>query len=69
MYSKNFDPDKGTITLPDIYSKVVSSDATFDVVTCVEAQKLSLEREDDVVGHRRLILTIDKADKTREASR
>jgi hypothetical protein len=40
-----------------------------EVVTCFEAQKLCVEREDDVVGHRRLILTIDKADKTRDAIR
>ena len=44
LYSDNFNTDKGEIILPDIYSKVVSSDAKFEVVTCVEASKLSLER-------------------------
>ena len=37
LYKKNFDPEKGIIILPDVYSKVVSSDAKFEVVTCVEA--------------------------------
>ena len=41
---KNFDPEKGEIILPDVYSNVVSSDAQFEVVTCVEAKKLVLER-------------------------
>ena len=37
LYLKNFDPEKGIIILPDVYSKVVSSDAKFEVLTCVEA--------------------------------
>ena len=44
LYTDNFHPEKEEIILPDIYSKVVSSDARFEVVTCVEAKKLSLER-------------------------
>ena len=64
MYTKNFDPENGEIILPDVYSKVVSSDAKFEVVTCVEASKLCLEKQDDVIGHKRLIFVIDEADKT-----
>ena len=65
MYIKNFDPETGVIILPDTYSKVVSSDAVFEMVQCVEAKKLLLERQDDVIGHRMMIYTIDKADKKR----
>ena len=66
---KNFDPEKGIIVLPDTYSKIVSSDAVFEIVQCVEAKKLLLERQDDVIGHRMMIYTIDKADKKREPIR
>jgi hypothetical protein len=69
LYTDNLHPLKGEITLPEAYSKVVSSDANFEVVTCVEAKKLTLERQDDVVGHKRLIFTIDNADDTREGIR
>ena len=48
-----------------MYSKVLSSDAKIESVTCTEARKLILEREDDLIGHRRLVYTIDKADKTK----
>ena len=41
----------------------------FEVVTCTEAQKIALERQDDVIGHKMLIYTIEKADKTREPIR
>ena len=44
LYMKNFDPEKGIIVLPDTYSKIVSSDAVFEIVQCVEAKKLLLER-------------------------
>jgi hypothetical protein len=37
LYIRNFDPEKGELILPDIYSEVMSSDAVFEVVTCVEA--------------------------------
>ena len=40
----HFDQEKGEITIPDIYSNVVSSDAKFEVVTRVDAKKLVLER-------------------------
>ena len=69
MYTKNFDPEKGELILPDIYSEVVSSDAVFELVTCFEANKIILERKDDVIGHRIIMYIIDKADKTREPTR
>ena len=47
-----------------MYSNVLSSDAKFEVVTTVEAKKLVLEREDDLIGHKRMIYAIDKNDKT-----
>ena len=55
--------------IPDVYSKVLSSDAKIESVTCNEARKLFLEKEDDLVGHKLLIYAIDKADKTREPTR
>ena len=64
-YITNFDPETGTIIIPDVYSEVVSSDAKFEVITNVEAKKLVIERQSDVVGHKRLIIAIDKADKKR----
>ena len=52
-----------------MYSKVLSSDAKIESVTCSEARKLFLEREDDLVGHKILVYAIDKADETREPIR
>ena len=69
MYRTNFDPEKGLIVIPDVFSNVVSSDAKFEVVTTVEAKKLVLEREDDLVGHKRMIYAIDLTDKTKEPIR
>ena len=48
-----------------MYSNVKSSDAKFELVTTVEAKKLVLEREDDLIGHKRMIYVINKADKTK----
>ena len=62
MYRTNFDPEKGLIIIPDVYSNVMSSDAKFEVVTTVEAKKLVLQREDDLVGHKRMIYAIDLTD-------
>ncbi len=52
-----------------MYSKVISSDAKIESVTCNEARKLFLERQDDLVGHKRKVYTIDRADTSREATR
>ena len=69
MYNSNFDPENGQVVIPDVFSKVLSSDAKIESVTCNEARKLFLERQDDLVGHKLLVYTIDKADKTREPTR
>jgi hypothetical protein len=69
LYNSNFDPYKGEIVIPDIYSKVLSSDAKIESVTCNEARKLYLNRQDDLVGHKVLVYAIDKADQTRESIR
>ena len=58
MYRTNFDLEKGFIVIPDVFSKVVSSDAKFEVVTTVEAKKIVIEKENDVVGHKRIIYAI-----------
>ena len=55
--------------IPDVYSKVLSTDAKIESVTCNEARKLFIEKEDDLVGHKILVYAIDKADKTREPIR
>ena len=47
----------------------MSSDAVFELNICVEANKVILERKDDVIGHKIIMYTIDKADKTREPTR
>ncbi len=52
-----------------MFSKVFSHDAKFEVVTTVEAKKLVLQREDDLVGHKLLIYVIDKADKSKKPTR
>jgi hypothetical protein len=52
-----------------VYSKVISSDAKIEYVTCTEARKLFLERQDDLVGHKRIVYTIDRADRSREETR
>jgi hypothetical protein len=52
-----------------VYSKVISSDAKIESVTCNEARKLFLERQDDLVGHKRIVYTIDRADRSREETR
>ena len=69
LYTTNFDPENGQIVIPDVYSKVLSSDAKIESVTCNEARKLFLEREDDLIGHKRLVYAIDKADQAREPIR
>ena len=69
LYLKNFDPEKGSILLPDVYSKVLSPDTEFELVSCISAKKLVLLREDNVVGHKRMVYAIDIADKTREPTR
>ena len=69
MYLTNFDAEKGSILLPDVYFKILSPDTEFELVSCISAKKLVLLREDNVVGHKRMVYAIDIADKTREPTR
>ena len=41
----------------------------FEVTACFEANKVIIERKDDVIGHKIMMYTIDKADKSREPTR
>ena len=59
MYTSNFDQKKGEIILPELFSKVLSSDGQVELTTCTQSRKLVLKREDDVVGQKRLIFAID----------
>ena len=52
-----------------MYSNVKSSDAKFEVVTSVMAKKLVLERENDLVGHKRLIYVFDRHSEITEPTR
>ena len=64
----NFDED-GSVILPDVFSKIKSSDAVFELVSSNLARKLKLYRQDTVVGHKSLIYAIDITDRTREPVR
>ena len=66
MYLTNFDSEFGSIVIPDVYSNIVSRDAKFEIVTSVLAKKLSLKRQDNIIGFKRMIYAIDTQDKTRE---
>jgi hypothetical protein len=68
MMISNFDED-GSVILPDVFSKIKSSDAVYELVSSNLAKKLKLYRQDTVVGHKRIIYAIDIADKTREPVR
>ena len=63
LYRTNFDPENGQVIIPNVYSNFKSSDAKFEIVTTVEAKKLVFEREDDLIGHKKMIYVIYKADK------
>lgn len=55
--------------MPDVFSKVLSSDAKFETVSSNLAKKLKLFRKDTVVGHKRMIYAIDVSDETRKLTR
>ena len=69
LFLTNFDAEYGSIVIPDVYSNVVSGDAQFEIVTSVLAKKLSLKRQDNIIGHKRMIYAIDREDRTREPMR
>lgn len=50
LLKSNFDLIKGVVVLPDIFAKIVSSDAMFEISSSSLSQKLMLERLDDSFG-------------------
>ena len=55
--------------MPDVLTKVVSSDAPFETVSSNLARKVKLARQDTVVGHKRLFYAIDLADNSLNETR
>ena len=68
MITSNFD-ESGSVVLPDVFAKVVSTDAPFECVSSNLARKVKLCRQDTVVGPKRLIYAIDSADNTKDSVR
>ena len=68
LITSNFD-ESGSVLLPDLFSKVVSSDAPFESVSSNLARKVKLIRQDTVVGQKRLFYAIDLDDNTRKSER
>ena len=68
LFTSNFDVN-GCIVLPDVFSRVLSSDAKFETVSSNLTRKLKLQRQDTVVGAKRLIYAIDEADTSLESVR
>ena len=64
LLTSNFD-QSGCIIFPDVFSKVLSSDAIFETVSSNLSRKLKLQRQDNIVGPKILIYAIDSADKSR----
>ena len=52
-----------------MFTKVLSSDAKFETVSSNLAKPLLLRRQDNLIGHKRLIFTIDKDNKNMETTR
>ena len=69
LFTTNFDAVYGSIVFPDIFAKVLSSDATFETVSSNLSRKLLLINRARLVGAKRLIYAIDKQDTTKEATR
>ena len=51
-----------------MFKKVLSNDAKFETVSSNLAKPLLIRREDNLVGHKRLIIAIDKANQSPEAT-
>ena len=68
LFNTKYDKD-GCIVLPDVFAKVLSDDAKFETVSSNLSRKLKLQRQDTIVGHKRLFYAIDKADETRKGTR
>ena len=68
LITSNFD-ENGSVLLPDLFSKVLSSDAPFELVSSNLARKVRLIRQDTVIGHKRLFYAIDSTDNTKNSTR
>ena len=68
LFNTKYDKD-GCIVLPDVFAKVLSDDAKFETVSSNLSRKLKLQRQDTIVGHKRLFYAIDKTDETRKGTR
>ena len=69
LFNKNWDTEKHTISIPDIFQKVVSTDAVFETVSCSLSRKLMLMRQDIRVGHKTLIYAYDSTQTHMETTR
>ncbi len=57
---RNFSMLNGKLRIPQVFNQILSSDATFEIATCVLSRELVLGREDDIIGHRFLVYAFDK---------
>jgi hypothetical protein len=69
LFTTNFDAVNASILFPDIFAKVLSSDATFETVSSNLSRKLLLNNRARRVGAVRMIYAIDKDDNSREKTR
>jgi hypothetical protein len=59
----------GLILIPDDLQKVTSQEAEFKAVINLDAKKLILERENDLIGDKIMIHVFNNADHNKEKSR
>ena len=57
---RNFDLSNGKLRIPQVFNQILSTDATFEIATCVLSNQLIISRQDDVIGHRFLVYAYDK---------
>jgi hypothetical protein len=57
---RNPDLSDGKLIIPQVFSQILSTDATFEIATCVESKQVIISRQDDVIGHRFLVYAYDK---------
>jgi len=57
---RNFSLLDGKLKIPLVFNQILSTDATFEISTCVLSQELVLGRQDDIIGHRFLVYAFDK---------
>ena len=57
---RNFSLLNGKLRIPLVFNQILSTDATFEIATCVLSRELVLGREDDIIGHRFLVYASDK---------